>query len=193
MTKFKSPKLFMTMIGCKPKGRHTEQHDIFFGIGDTIADLLPEIFSFWPETKKKLHLDAWRAVTQVNGHQIKLVKRNTRKVSEQDSLHLYFINLGGYVPGVFDELHYKILVVANDISAAISVAKQTVFYQSTGFKGAPSHVDDKYGLDVDELYKVEDLLAPEITNQYFIQIKPLKKQTQEDEIHLGYMTPDRLK
>ncbi|MEP6700612.1 MAG: DUF1543 domain-containing protein, partial [Bacteroidota bacterium] len=30
------PKLFMLLIGCKPLGRNIEQHDIFFGIGETI-------------------------------------------------------------------------------------------------------------------------------------------------------------
>jgi hypothetical protein len=41
-------KLFMVLIGCKPEGRHTEQHDIFFGIAQTLADLVPQLKSFWP-------------------------------------------------------------------------------------------------------------------------------------------------
>ena len=56
----KSLKLFMLILGCRPPGRLTEQHDIFFGIGDELQDLLPAMFEFWPEAKQKVHIDAWR-------------------------------------------------------------------------------------------------------------------------------------
>ncbi len=58
------------MLGCTPKGRHTEQHDIFFGIGGAIKDLKQDIIDFWPEAKGKIHLDAFREVTNVDGYQI---------------------------------------------------------------------------------------------------------------------------
>lgn len=45
-------KLFMLLLGCKPPGRHTEQHDIFFGIAASLRDLVPEIQAFWPELQK---------------------------------------------------------------------------------------------------------------------------------------------
>lgn len=53
-------KLFMVLIGCKPEGRHTEQHDIFFGIGSELRDLIPDMLAFWPEANGKLHIDGWR-------------------------------------------------------------------------------------------------------------------------------------
>jgi Domain of Unknown Function (DUF1543) len=43
-----SPKLFMILLGCRPKGRHTEQHDIFFGIGNELADLKPAMKNSGP-------------------------------------------------------------------------------------------------------------------------------------------------
>ena len=46
-------KLFMVLIGCKPNGRHTEQHDIFFGIANELRELIPQFNSFWPEAEKK--------------------------------------------------------------------------------------------------------------------------------------------
>ena len=46
-------KLFYIIIGCTPKGRHTEQHDVFFGIAENIRDLVPEMINFWPEAKGK--------------------------------------------------------------------------------------------------------------------------------------------
>jgi len=39
-------KLFMLLLGCKPPGRHTEQHDVFFGIARSLRDLVPEIQAF---------------------------------------------------------------------------------------------------------------------------------------------------
>ncbi|MGN6440105.1 MAG: DUF1543 domain-containing protein [Agriterribacter sp.] len=35
----------MLLLGCKPAGRHTEQHDVFFGIGASLKDLIPDIIS----------------------------------------------------------------------------------------------------------------------------------------------------
>ena len=49
----------MLLIGCTPRGRHIEQHDMYFGIGDHISDLIPDIISFWPEAKGDLHIDAF--------------------------------------------------------------------------------------------------------------------------------------
>jgi len=52
----------MLLLGCKPPGRNTEQHDIFFGIGSGLKELIPAIIDSWPEAKKKIHIDAWREV-----------------------------------------------------------------------------------------------------------------------------------
>ena len=42
------PKLFMLLIGCTPADRHIEQHDVFFGIGESVKDLVPDLTEFWP-------------------------------------------------------------------------------------------------------------------------------------------------
>ena len=83
-------KLFMVLIGCKPNGRHTEQHDIFFGIADQIRDLIPEMIAFWPEAEGEMHVDGWREVTQVDGLDVHVVERNA---ADYPSTHkLFFIN-----------------------------------------------------------------------------------------------------
>ncbi len=56
----------MVLVGCKPKGRYTEQHDVFFGIGSQLSDLAPQLKEFWPEAANKLHIDGWREVNVVN-------------------------------------------------------------------------------------------------------------------------------
>lgn len=180
------------MLGCRPSGRNTEQHDIFFGIGSTIKDLVPDMKTFWPEAKGNLHVDAWREVTVVNGYNIRVVpKVEAATVSEETNDRLFFLNLGGYKAGEFDEFHYKMLIVAEDQAAAVKQAKQTAFYKHTGFKGATSHIDDKFGIDVDDLYQVKDILEDEIKQTYSLQIIP-GAADYEDELHLGYFMLEKL-
>jgi hypothetical protein len=69
-------KLYMIMLGCRPEGRYTEQHDIFFGIGKSLKELIPSMKAFWPEAKGKIHIDAWREVTMVDNFKIEVVARN---------------------------------------------------------------------------------------------------------------------
>ncbi|MBF8965015.1 DUF1543 domain-containing protein [Pontibacter sp. FD36] len=185
-----NPKLFMLMLGCRPAGRNTEQHDMFFAIGEQVKDLVPAIKAFWSEAKGNIHVDAWREVTQVNGYQVKVVPKTA--ISEADgSDKLFFLNLGGYKPNEFDEFHYKMLAVAPDQAGAVKQAKQTAFYKHTGFKGAASHIDDKFGVDVDEVYQVKDILTPEDKERYSLVITA-DATGPEDDMHLGYFQLHKL-
>jgi hypothetical protein len=175
-------KLFMLLIGCTPEGRNIEQHDIFFGIGNSAKDLVPGVISSWPEAKGKLHLDAWREVTNVNGFGVTVIPH--QKINNPATL--FFINLGGYKQNEFEEFHYKMIVAAGDKGEAIKQAKNTAFYKHTGFKGADSHVDDKYGVDVDDIFEIADILPAEIKKQYTLLITPGTEVLPEDELHLGY-------
>ena len=179
----------MIMLGCRPNGRFTEQHDIFFGIGKSLEDLVPNILNFWPEAKGKLHIDAWREVTHVDGFEISIVTKNENNKSDNQ---LFFINLGGYKENEFEEYHYKILAVATDIAAASKQAKQTTFYKHCGFAGAPSHIDDKFGVDIDDLYKVSDILEPHLSQKFDLQIVKSKNMI-EDKLHIGYLKIEKLK
>jgi hypothetical protein len=185
-----SLKLYMLLLGASPPSRHTEQHDIFFCIGENLASLIPAIKKFWPEAKEKVHIDAWREVTQVNGYTIKVNARNNEDNAPADQ-RLFFINLGGYKKDEFDEFHYKMIVVAPEKGEAVRQSKQTAFFKHMGFKGATSHIDDKYGVDVDDLFEINDILPADQKKLYTIQLLP---STEEiiDEIHLGYFKLDKL-
>ncbi len=176
--------LYMVMLGCRPPGRLTEQHDIFFGIGEKMADLIPKIKAFWPDAKGKIHVDAWREVRMVDGYAISLQPTDTTMAIDNEKL--YFINLGGYKSGEFDEFHYKILAVARDISSATKASKQTAFYKQMGFPGAVSHIDDKYGIDVDDLMEVKEALGEADKNGYELIIQKAEKGAVEDPLHIGY-------
>lgn len=176
-------KLYMLLVGCKPAGRHTEQHDIYFAVGHTLKDIVPGLLNFWPEANGKIHIDAWREVTQVDGFQVQVVGKDTAGTNTE---RMFFLNLGGYKPAEFDELHYKFLVIEQDKAAAIKRAKDSAFYQHTGFEGAPSHIDDKYGVDVDDIFEIEDVLSAEIKAEFKLHLSPAAT-IYEDEIHLGYL------
>jgi hypothetical protein len=183
-------KLFMILLGCKPEGRHTEQHDIFFGIAEELRDLIPDIKAFWKDSGK-IHIDGWITVTNVDGYAISISEKQS---SSNSNKGLFFLNLGGYKENHFDEFHYKMLTVAKDKGEAIAAAKKTAFYLHTGFgKIATSHIDDKYGVDVDDIFEINDILSTEIKDNFSINISQNKiDNLPEDEINLGYFKLDSL-
>lgn len=185
-------KLFMLLLGCKPPGRNTEQHDIFFGIANSLKELIPDILEAWPEAKKKIHIDAWREVNFVDGYAIEVYKKeDPTSGSVDETAKLFFINLGGYKENEFEEFHYKMLVACADKSIAIKRAKETAFYKHTGFKGATSHIDDKYGVDVDDIYEIEEILSTKLKEKYGLRITS-SNNTVEDKMNLGYFKLNKL-
>lgn len=192
-----APRLFMLLLGCKPGGRFTEQHDIFFDIGADLKSLVPHIREYWREGGEKLHIDAWREVTQVDSFRVDVVSRSGDEVpgtaaSGPQSQRLFFINLGGYKPNEFDEFHYKMIIAAPDKGEAIRKAKETTFYRHTGFTGAESHIDDKYGVDVDDIYAIEDILPATVKDQYKLQLTQTTVDDRKDPIRLGYFQLHKL-
>lgn len=172
-------KLFMVLLGCRPEGRLTEQHDIFFGIAKDLKELLPKMKSFWKGVN--LHIDAYSVISNVGEYQIEICPKT--ELNEVSSLKLFFINLGGYNPPDFEEYHKKILVVAEDISKAISEAKKDNFYISGRNldPSAISHIDDK--MEVDEIINIQDLIP-----EYSIKItKSLNSATNGSETQIGYL------
>ena len=139
---------------------------------------------FWPGTQ--LHIDAWREVTNVDGFVVKVIPNEGSK--ENISNQLFFLNLGGYRQNEFEEFHYKMLTVAADKGDAVSAALKTAFYKHTSLPGpGTSHIDDRYGVDVDDIYAIEDILSDAFKKQYCIQISNAAAVgLDEDELHLGY-------
>ena len=179
------PKLFMLLIGCMPPGRHVEQHDVFFAIGDSIREIIPQVQAFWPEAKS-LHFDAWREVKKVDGFSINVIE--TAGISSDTQL--FFINLGGYKPGEFEEFHYKMIIAAADKGEAVAKAKKVAFFRHTGFKGASAHIDDRYGVDVDDFFAIPDILPADTKKKFSLEIVPANEDQPEDVIHLGYFKLD---
>lgn len=109
---------------------------------------------------------------------------------------LYFVNLGGYLPGQFEEFHYKTLVVAETLGKATAQVKKTAFYQDYTFDNidtaksgvATSHVDDKHQLDLDDIHCVADLLPKDVALTIQPLTEPEKNQLPDDALHIGYLS-----
>lgn len=179
----------MVMLGCRPKGRVTEQHDIFFGIAPHLKQLAPSMKAFWPEAKGKIHIDAWRKITQVDGFSIEIYSRDEEITSDNN---LFFINLGGYKENEFEEYHYKVLTVAKSKVDAIKKSKKTTFFKHCGFGVAgASHIDDKFGVDVDNIYRIKDILSPAFKEKFSLKITE-SKTPYEDKLEIGYLKIEQL-
>ncbi len=181
-------KLYMIMLGCTLKSRFIEQHDIFFGIADSMESLVPQMKAFWPEATN-IHIDVWRKVTVVDNHVIEIVPKNT---ADNQGRKLFFINLGGYKKDEFDEFHYKIMTVAQTLAEAVKKSKESTFYKHFGYRGAVSHIDDKFGIDVDDLLRVDDMLPLELKNAYDIQIRKFETLLADDAFHIGYVKLNKI-
>lgn len=185
----KNLKLFYVLLGATPKGRNTEQHDVFFGIAASLKDLVPAIKAFWPETKGKIHVDGYQEVKFVDGYEVKITEK-TDVVSDN---HLFFMNLGGYHPNQFEELHQQYLMVDQSLSLITRRVKKTDFYKTMGFKNAESHIDDKYGVDIDDVFKVSDILPEEMRSKYSIVLEKSEEVEQKNFTFIGYLAIGKIK
>jgi len=195
--------LYMIQLGARPKGRLIEQHDIFFGVANQVSELIADINEHWPEVKNKWHIDSYRAVTNVDGYTVKLVEPSKQVANQTDNskgLKLFFINLGGYQQGSFEEFHYKLLIVAANQASAIKQAKQSAFYQQFTFKDssspfdAASHIDDKFEVDIDDIYNVNDLIpALQLVIEPIDGVHKAVDEHLEDKEYVGYLSIKNLK
>jgi len=83
------------------------------------------------------------------------------------------------------------VIAADELSKALKIAKDTAFFKHTHFEGANAHVDDKYGIDVDDIYTIEEILAHPFKNNYSIQLTPVT-EAEEDPLNLGYFKLENL-
>ena len=193
------PTLFMVQLGGRPKDRLIEQHDIFFGVAGKVNELIDDINNHWPEVNNKWHIDSYRAITKVGNHTVKLIESNNQTAND-NGLKLFFINLGGYQQGSFEEFHHKLLIVAATQAEAIKQAKQSTFYKEFTFKdkdspfNAASHIDDKFQVDIDDIYNVNDLISNvQILIEPMIHNSNELANADEDKEYVGYLSIKNLR
>ena len=70
--------------------------------------------------------------------------------------------------------------------------KQTEFYKTMGFKNAESHIDDKHGVDIDDIYKVNDILPKEMKEKYSLILEKSQAENQVNFTKIGYLKIDKV-
>ncbi len=106
-------KLFFIYIGGKHEKSLIELHDIRLIAAENIEETYPLLKSTWWGTPESLHLDCWGILNHVDGYDLSLEKHPQHSNLETTN-KLYFINLGGYDPKQFTELHQNVFVIAQN-------------------------------------------------------------------------------
>lgn len=138
--------LFVFYIGGDTPTSRIELHDIAFGIGTTYEDCIDDLHDQWWGTPESLHIDCYGILNHADGYDIGLSKQPV----ENNGHKLWFVNLGGYDPAQFTELHKNIFVVAPDQSKAkVKALKQILDWSH-------HHRDNQY--DVEKIFCLDDIL-----------------------------------
>ena len=108
-------KLFAVVVGGEVEGCHVELHDTRFVAGERIEDCYDALKAQWWGTPESLHLDAWGPLEWADGYGVEIVRGAE---AAEDLQRLWFLNLGGYDPSRFEELHRNVFLVAPDWRSA---------------------------------------------------------------------------
>jgi hypothetical protein len=125
-------KLFMFYIGGNCGNSNVELHDVRFSIGNVPEDCYDDLRRQWWGDPNSLHLDSWGIVEQADGYDVALTDVALTDIALTTSpqnnapLKLFFVNLGGYDPREFGELHKNVLIAAPDIKSAKQKALKQV-------------------------------------------------------------------
>ena len=109
--------LFLVVLGGRGKGSHIEQHDVRWVVGDCIDDTIPELVRQWGGLRRGLHIDSYRTVNRVDGHNV-VVQSGRSSEAPTEVTKLWFINLGAYRADSMAEQHHFGLVAARSAASA---------------------------------------------------------------------------
>lgn len=141
-------KLFAVIVGGEVEGCHVELHDTRFVAGERIEDCYDALKAQWWGTPESLHLDAWGPLEWADSYRIEIA----RAADAGDSLQrLWFLNLGGYDPKEFTELHRNVFMVAPDWRSAKTRAIGDIKHWDAPHKDT--------ALDVERTIDVESALS----------------------------------
>jgi len=190
-------RIFMIYLGCGMNGRITEQHDIFFGVGESIDDLSlhAQIKSSWPDAKN-LHIDGYKIIRQVGDYTVR-VHRKADLLPPNGAIPsnktLFFANAGFYLKSEEGESHKWLLLVLDDISEVKPEAMKHPFFKSENMVNKSPvipHRDNEIEVlatngkkvaDVDDQINVESLLK-----EYTVMLYKHVSDQEDEWVHLGF-------
>jgi hypothetical protein len=154
-------KLFMFYVGGNFANSNVELHDVRFSIGMAPEDCHDDLRRQWWGEPASLHLDCWGAVEQADGYDIELSTEPPEDMTQK----LFFVNLGGYDPTAFTELHENVLIVSPDDKAAKAKAKTQI-----------NHWQKPHRDRLFEIEKTLDVGAQMQRQGYYLVLTPAKQK-----------------
>ncbi|KAF1046311.1 DUF1543 domain-containing protein [Xylophilus sp.] len=139
--------LFVVLLGGKHPRAKIEVHDVVFVVADDLAAAHGDLKAQWFGDPHGVHIDAWMRVEGVDGWRVSF----GHQAPAAGAPRLFFLNLGGYLPGDFGESHQYLLVVARDRAAARALGRQR--YAATRWH--QPHTDAL--LDVDDCVPIDQV------------------------------------
>lgn len=162
------PALYVVCLGGRAPGSNVELHDVVFAVGSDLESTHEQLLDQWFGQADGLHVDAWAQVEQVPGYRVRL-----SATPGDDDARLYFVNIGGYVPGELWERHAYALYAARSRAEVKAQAKKELLVGRESV-----HRDDLY--DIDDILEVTpgqgwhlrlqadpEAGEPTVTNGYF--------------------------
>lgn len=162
-----SLKLFAVYLGGRAPKCNTELHDVVFVVGETIEHTYPQLLEKWFGSPERLHIDSWVELNVIDGHRVVLKQEPRTELKK-----LYFINMGGYRPGEFSELHANAFLVAANQDEVKRRAKAELLVGMSEV-----HKDDLFDLD--------DCLEVREINGVHVHLEPTTTTTSL-EVHSEY-------
>jgi hypothetical protein len=169
-------KLFAVLLGGRAPGCNTELHDTVFVVGESLESCHPQLIAKWFGSRHRLHIDSTVELNQVDGYDISLSPEKPNEIS----LNLFFVNFGGYKPGIFGETHQIQFYVAKTKAAALLRAREEL---CLGLH--EQHCDDN--LPVDDL-----LLIDVVDNLYVHLTAATEKKELVIDSYLRWLDPDKI-
>ncbi|AOA59851.1 DUF1543 domain-containing protein [Acinetobacter larvae] len=153
------PSLFIVMLGGRHARANIEVHDVVFAVGDDLPSTYSQLKNAWFGEPQGLHIDAWIQCDGLDfeGKSYQIQFSHAAPAEQQQKL--YLINLGGYDPREFGELHRYVLVIASNPVAAKAKGKA---YFATHWQ--KQHTD--------RVLEVDDCLAIDLVGGHFVHLQP---------------------
>lgn len=151
---FESPKMLVFCLGGHTEYGKLEVHDVVFIVAKNDKEVTEKIRKAWFGTQKSLHVDSWLVVENIDGYEVRITETNP----PNKKTHLYFVNLGYYIPSQFGEHHVMTLVTAESKKDAMKAAMN-------------KYSSDLYMLHLDDLHDLIGCINIDKIDEYFITLE----------------------